>query len=226
MTQQQTGAVQARTGAHQGAADKCAIHHPKKSPLKFPFVASGLAPRDKKIDVVVGRLVDQTNGDSFPGFTLPFPDIYRWAIYFNKDSHMVLTDQFTLEVFGIAISAQGLVVAEWKCSTGMLKPLDLHVIDIAIGWPDSHDHTLCPSNFVPYGTYNDAGTIAVTLSGGVSATAESVQYVDGIWSAQFNAQDFPSTLPTAACNLDAKLTTSSGGTEYAGTKTDLVFQNC
>jgi hypothetical protein len=223
----QTSVVEAPKGAKAGSVDKCVIHHPQKGkPVKVPFVASGLAPTNKKIDFVFGRLVDQTTGHVFPGKTLPFPDIHRWAILFKKDPNLVLSDPFTLEVYGMAIDAKGKPAVVWQCSLTMPKPSGKIQFQLVIGWPVSNENDLCPSNFVPYGTYDTPGTIAVTLSGGVSIPPPAVPiYYDptgGIWAAQFD----PFAQPGSACQLDATLTKTTGGVDTALSKTGLAFQNC
>jgi hypothetical protein len=206
------------------AADDPVIHHPQTGDhMRLPFVASGRAPRAQHIDSVQGRLVDY-NGRLFPGRTLLFPDIYRWAIFFACDHQMDLTHPLKLEVFGVAINAQGLSATVWRCSADSLTLSSGGPFEIKIDWPQSGNHKLCPSNFVPYGKYTDAGTIAVTLGGGVTATTQNVQYIDGIWSAQFDPGQFP-PLPTGPCTLQATLNTPTG-IQYSPQMTDLVFQNC
>jgi hypothetical protein len=198
------------------------IHHPRKDKqISLPFVASGLAPAN--VDFVYGRLRDQATGQILRGTTLAFPVPYRWAICFGRDPSFVPGNAHTLEVFGVAIDGLGQSSIPWYDSVNLPKRTGPIPFDIAIGWPDSNESDLCPSNFVPYGSYSTKGIIEVRLSGGASLTASSVQYdtLHGLWVAQFDAFN----RPASPCNLDATLTTSTG-VDTAPTKTGLVFQSC
>jgi hypothetical protein len=193
-------------------------------PVPYPFVASGSAPEDPPINLVFGVLIDQTTGQVFPGHTLPFPDPHRWAVLFKRDKRLHRSDPFTLVVFGVLLGSTGLPTVQWYVTLEIPRGVGGSRDEVDIGWPDSGEADLCPSNFVPFGGFNRPGTIKVTLSGGVAATASSVYYdlTDGFWSAQFDAFAQPAT----ACNLDATLTPLAGSPDTAMTKSNLRFQNC
>jgi hypothetical protein len=192
--------------------------------VRFPLVASGVAPDDLGIDLVYGRLVDQTTAQVYPGLTLPFPLPCPWAVYFRHGPGLVVTRPLTLEVFGIALNGQGVPKAVWHDSLNLPEEPGIIQQAVFIGWPASNETDLCPSSFVPYGTYNPAGTIAATLKcGGTTvATASSIYYdpSGGIWAAQFD----PFAQPSSPCQLDVTLTTSSGVDTRS--ITGLGFQNC
>jgi hypothetical protein len=156
----QKSAAQAEAGARQGAGKRPRIHHPTKvqKPVGLPFVASGLAPDTMNIAFVFGRLVDQTDPRQvFKGMTLNFPDPYRWAIYFRRDSTLVAGHLFTLDVYAVVNDSQGKPASV----SYLYSEVDLRIgdYDVRIYWPYSAEDDLCPSNFVPYGTFSDPGTV-------------------------------------------------------------------
>jgi hypothetical protein len=211
------------------------LHHPglKTGPgrvnVRPSFVASGT--RTDNYASVIARVTGQgapVYGRQIHRFCSP-----RWAFYFSQ---LRPNTAYTLEVWGITlqIDAQGNITekAERIGSQDIMTRDVFGAIDIT--WPPDQDTTdqLCASNFVPYGTYAQQGTIRATLvsqSGTINLVASSVNQdpYELFWSAQFD--DFSANIDPLhpdPCTLRVYLTPPGLGDIPAQPSTGLVFDAC
>jgi hypothetical protein len=142
---------------------------------------------------------------------------FRWRIYFKQIPLSGNERPCTLEVFGIGIDDQGQETTIWQPDPVKVRIKSKY--DIGISYPLSHNHNLDSSNFAPYGTFNQAGTISLSFDGTTNVPTITPDPPNNFWSAQYD----PFTRPTGACTLGATLTLSGGGTQTATPSTDLQF---
>ncbi len=192
------------------------MHHPRNGqrPVPRSFVASGTCT--DAVCQVIGRLM--SNGKVLC-YGMPIPTVAPngWALYFKRVHPGSQNLPCTLDVFGVIINPQGVLE---------VVSIDSQPVTIRGGsyganieWPYANENDLCPSNFVPYGAYDTAGTITADLSGGHTANATYVQQdpSEGFWSATFDTFDPPQDPCTVTVSLDGVAQDDKPG---------LQFQSC